>query len=275
MRTITKCLILRHYEISQWFEFIIQSFNYHFHEWTWRNWPVTYTLVALSRINSTTMPTFDIRTVPIAPLWAGRAWTLLIDKLLRFFEQFSLNNNNSRFKKLECCHEFHDWLVEQNASVSDVLTCEIIFPVLSEREILSLRCWICQLSAEIKKPERSILDLLTRFITTACLEPTFPYDRRAAAFLTQVIEFICGPSFYECSYEHSGSQRCRKIFRHCIRNMDRGASIYCFWLFTQTNIAVIMMRLLFEKILTRWVVNHVLSSLSLMHDVIVEFLLRI
>ena len=113
-----------------------------------------------------------------------------------------------------------------------------------------------------------VTDLLTRFTTAACSESTFPYDRRAAAFITQVVELACGPPFYECSYEHPGSQRCRSIFRHCIRNMNRGASI---WLFTQTNIAVTMMRPLFEEMLARWAVDHVLSSPSLMHDVAVEF----
>ena len=76
-----------------------------------------------------------------------------------------------------------------------------------------------------------VADLLTRFTTTACSESNFPYDRRAVAFITQVVELTCGLPFYKCSYEHPRSQRCRRVFRHCIRNMDRQASIHCFWLF--------------------------------------------
>ena len=95
-----------------------------------------------------------------------------------------------------------------------------------------------------------VAQLLFRYTTAALLESNWPWDARAAAFVYQLIILTCGPPFYERSGGNSGAVRCREVFRQCVQEMDTESRIYCFWLFTHTELAVTMTFPLFKDLIS-------------------------
>lgn len=101
-----------------------------------------------------------------------------------------------------------------------------------------------------------IANLFTRFIIVIFSKSSLFRNLQAVFFISAFIHFTCGAFFCKQMYKHSKTTRCRKIFRQCIYVIDRDTSIFCFWLFTQEGIYIIMKRLLIKKLLIfRFVLN--------------------
>lgn len=93
-----------------------------------------------------------------------------------------------------------------------------------------------------------VIEIITDLATTTFAKSIWPWSSEIAAFVYQTLELTFGPSFYGRPKKHSGAARCRAVFRQCIQRMDDDTSIYCVWLFTQTNRAVIMTHPLFKEL---------------------------
>lgn len=101
----------------------------------------------------------------------------------------------------------------------------------------------------------SVAGLLTRFTKTLLEDPSMsmPWSREAATFVNALLMLTCdGAPYCERSGGNKPATRCKRIFHRCVQEMDQDTSIFCFWLFTQTDFSITMTPILLKDLFTLW-----------------------